>query len=126
MGRAQYSAMLPPVHKCQEGDDWAVLHWRTWCHHSFWTVGQERFGFPTAMLARHWVSSPWWPSPSHALLLRREAAETRALAAASTFAGSETELSSSRVGHTEIPALVLGCPSATMASIVKAHSLQVT
>lgn len=50
MGRAQYSATLPPMHKCQQGDDWAALHWRTCCHHSFWTVGQERFGFPTAML----------------------------------------------------------------------------
>lgn len=82
--------------------------------------------FPQLCWACHWVSSPWWPSPSHGLLPTREAAETRALAAASTFAGSETELSSSRVGHTEIPALILGCPWATMASVVKAHSLQVT
>lgn len=88
MGCAQYSAMPSPVHKCWEGN---VLHLRTCYHHSFCTAGWERL----------W--SPWWPWPSCGLLLSTaaEATETRALAAAIAFTGSETELGNSRVGHTE-------------------------
>lgn len=87
------------------------------------------------------VEIPW---PSHGLLLSAaaEAAEMRALAAAIAFAGSETELSNSRVGHTGNPALLpdwpLSCvhppqeeahttpPHAPMVGLVKAHSLQMT
>lgn len=84
---------LLPCTNANRGNDWVVLHLRTWYQCSFCSAGEERLGFPQqpqlCWMCRC-VSSPWWLWPPHGLLLSAaaEAAETHVLAIAITFAGS--------------------------------------